>query len=144
MPGTPRTRAPSAADIAAAMAVLTPHITPPAPPPPPPADNSVVKLVVGGVVALIGIIMAALFIWVGSSVQDLSRSVTLMSANVDNLQKSITELQQGQGANSKSTSDLQAQVAAGAARSTAIEQDMNRVKERVRILEGQRPLNTGT
>ena len=123
---------PTAADIAAAIATASANA---------PKDDGITKLVVGGIVSFIGVTMMALFFWVGTSVNDLSKSVTIMGANVENLQKSITDLQQGQGATSKTTSDLQAQVAAGAARTTAIEQDASRMKERLRILEGQKPLN---
>ena len=104
-------------------------------------QDRVTNLVTNAFIFAAGSILLALLFWVGSSITDLSKSVTLMSANVDNLQKSITELQQGQGATSKTTSDLQAGLAAGGARTGAIEADIVRVKERVRMLEGQKPLN---
>lgn len=138
MATTPRTRAPSAASIAAAVAALTPV---PVPVPAPRQENSLAEKIIGGAATLIGAIILALLFWVGNSIGDLSKSVTLMSANVDNLQKAIADLQQGQGATSKTTSDLQAGLAASGARTTAIENDVTRVKERVRMLEGQRPLN---
>lgn len=64
-----------------------------------------------------------------------------MSANVDTLSKLISDLQSGQGASSKTISDLQRSDAAQDARDQAYEADMSRVKEHVRMLEGQRPLD---
>lgn len=139
MPTGTRTRPPTAADVAAAITALSAatgaagsgHAK----------DDSLSKSVVNGAVGIVGLILVALIFWIGSSINDLSKSVMIMSANVDSLQKSIGQLQQGQGETSKTTTDLQAGLAAGGARTTAIEADINRVKERVRQLEGQRPLN---
>lgn len=129
-------KSPSTADIAAAILAASAAI----PAAPVQKDDSLSKTVITGICALLGAIVLALIFWVGSSVSTLSTDVTKMSANVDNLQKSITDLQQGQGASAKTIADLQAGQAASGARSTAIEQDIGRIKERVRTLEGQPPL----
>lgn len=133
-------RGPTAAEIAAAIAVAS-AAPPPAPAPAPAKEDSLSKTLVNGAVSVIGLIIVALIFWIGNSINDLSKSVVIMSTNVESLQKSIGQLQQGQGETSKTTSDLQAGLAAGGARTTAIEADVTRVKERVRMLEGQRPLN---
>jgi Flp pilus assembly pilin Flp len=119
---------------------------PPAPVPVPIRDDDrgVTKLIVGGVIAVIGVIMLAVFGWVGTSVNGLNTTVTKMSANVDQLQKSIADLQQTQGTATQQLSDIRTQNARQDARDDAIEAEMKRVKDRVRIAEGQKPLRTDT
>jgi len=70
--------------------------------------------------------------------------VTKMSANVDQLQKSIADLQQTQGTATQQLSDIRTQNARQDARDDAIEAEMKRVKDRVRIAEGQKPLRNDT
>ena len=98
------------------------------------------KLIVGGVVILIGAIMLGLFGWVGTSVNGLNTAVTKMSANVDQLQKSIADLQQTQGTAAQQLSDIRNTNTRQDARDDAIEAEMKRVKDRLRIAEGQKPL----
>lgn len=107
-------------------------------------DRGVTKLVVGGVIALIGAIMLGLFFWVGGSVNSLNTTVTKMSANVDQLQKSIADLQQTQGSATQALGDLRATNAKQDAEQLAIKEDLNRMKERIRIVEGQPPLRGST
>lgn len=103
-------------------------------------DKGVTKVIVGGVTAMIGAIMLVLILWVGSSVSGLSTAVTKMSANVDQLQKSITDLQQSQGTASQQLADGKATDARQDARLDAHDVENNRMKERLRLLEGQPPL----
>jgi outer membrane murein-binding lipoprotein Lpp len=115
--------------------------------PPAPArddDRGVTKLIVGGVVILIGAIMLGLFGWVGTSVNGLNTTVTKMSTNVDQLQKSIAELQQTQGSAAQQLSDLRITNTRQDARHDAVEADLKRMKERIRMAEGQRPLSGDT
>lgn len=123
-----RTRAPanSTADIVAAIQALNAQQD----------ERGVMKHAPGIIVA----ILLGLIFWVGATLLSLNNTVTRMSANVDTLSKSISDLQSGQGASSKTIGDLQALTARQDARSDAIEADMSRVKERMRILEGQKPL----
>jgi len=86
-------------------------------------------------------IILALCLWVGASVSSLGTTVTRMSANVDALSKSIADLQTSQGSASVQLSDTKATNAKHDARADAMEADIVRVKERVRILEGQAPLH---
>lgn len=122
-----RTRAQSAttADIVAAVQALTPE------------EKGFAKHATSITVAVI----LALILWAGGQLWGLNNTVTRMSANVDTLTKSISDLQQGQGSSSKTIGDLQRSDAAQDARAMAIEADINRVKERVRLLEGQKPLD---
>jgi len=139
MATAPRKRAPKAtpapppastADIVSAMVTLNAQQD----------DRGITKVIVGGVCAAIGAILLALIFWVGSSVNSLSTNVTKMSANVDQLQKSISDLQTTQGTASQQLADGKATDARQDARADAIDADINRMKERVRILEGQKPL----
>lgn len=107
-------------------------------------DAGVTKLIVGGIVVLIGVIMLGVFGWVGSSVNGLNTTVTKMSANVDQLQKSIADLQQTQGTATQQLSDIRTQNARQDARADAVEADLKRMKERIRMAEGQRPLTGDT
>ena len=144
MPSTiPPTPSPSLMEIMQAMQLMQ---APPAPVPVPIRDDDrgVTKLIVGGVIAVIGVIMLAVFGWVGTSVNGLNTTVTKMSANVDQLQKSIADLQQTQGTATQQLSDIRTQNARQDARDDAIEAEMKRVKDRVRIAEGQKPLRTDT
>ncbi|WP_298810648.1 hypothetical protein [uncultured Sphingomonas sp.] len=122
-------------DIAAIVAATR---APPAPVPVqlPPDDRGLAKHASTVIVAII----LALCLWVGNSVSSLGTTVTRMSANVDALQKGIADLQASQGSASVQLSDTKATNAKQDARADAMEADMSRVKERVRILEGQRPL----
>jgi hypothetical protein len=107
-------------------------------------SGGVTKLIVGGIVVLIGVIMLGVFGWVGSSVNGLNTTVTKMSANVDQLQKSIADLQQTQGTATQQLSDIRTQNARQDARADAVEADLKRMKERIRMAEGQKPLTGDT
>lgn len=91
--------------------------------------------------AFIGAVLLALILWFGTQVWTLTTTVTTLNATVATLAKSIDDLQTGQNGSSKITSDLQAGQAAAKATTDAIKEDMNRIKERVRMLEGQKPLD---
>ena len=106
--------------------------------------GGVTKLIVGGIVVLIGVIMLGVFGWGGSSVNGLNQTVTKMSANVDQLQKSIADLQQTQGTASQQLSDLRITNTRQDARHDAVEADLKRMKERIRMVEGQKPLSGDT
>lgn len=103
----------------------------------PAEEKGIAKHAPGIIVAILLMLIA----WTGSTLLNLNTTVTRLSANVDTLSKSIGDLQSGQGASSKTISDLQRSDAAQDARDNAFEADMNRVKERVRVLEGQKPLD---
>jgi len=107
-------------------------------------DRGVTKLIVGAIVVLIGVIMLGVFGWVGSSVNSLNTTVTKMSANVDQLQKSIADLQQTQGTATQQLADIRTTNAKQDAEQLAIKEDLNRMKERIRIVEGQPPLRGST
>lgn len=106
--------------------------------------QGVTKLIVGAIVVLIGVIMLGVFGWVGSSVNSLNTTVTKMSANVDQLQKSIADLQQTQGTATQQLADIRTTNAKQDAEQLAIKEDLNRMKERIRIAEGQPPLRGST
>lgn len=133
-------------EIIQMMAVMNPTPAAVAVAPLVPRDDSggVTKLIVGGIVVLIGVIMLGVFGWVGSSVNGLNTTVTKMSANVDQLQKSIADLQQTQGTATQQLSDIRTQNARQDARADAVEADLKRMKERIRMAEGQRPLTGDT
>lgn len=141
MSSPPLTPSPSLMEIMQAMQLM--HTPNPVPVPVPVRDDDrgVTKLIVGGVVILIGAIMLGLFGWVGTSVNGLNTTVTKMSANVDQLQKSIADLQQTQGTAAQQLSDIRNTNTRQDARDDAIEAEMKRVKDRVRMAEGQKPLN---
>lgn len=122
-------------EIAALVAATRP---PPAPAPVqlPHDDRGLAKHASTVIVAII----LALCLWVGNSVSSLGTTVTRMSANVDALQKGIADLQASQGSASVQLSDTKATNAKQDARADAMEADIGRVKERVRILEGQKPI----
>lgn len=130
---------PSLMEIMQAMQLMQ------SPPPATPAplrdsEGGVTKLVVGGICAMLGAIILALIFWLGSSVSGLTTTVTKMSANVDQLQKSIADLQQTQGTATQQLSDIRTTNAKQDAEQLAIKEDLNRMKERIRIVEGQPPL----
>ncbi len=138
---TPPTPSPTLMEIMQAMQLMhTPSAPVPVPVPARDDDRGVTKLIVGGVVILIGAIMLGLFGWVGTSVNGLNTTVTKMSANVDQLQKSIADLQQTQGTAAQQLSDIRNTNTRQDARDDAIEAEMKRVKDRLRLAEGQKPL----
>jgi septal ring factor EnvC (AmiA/AmiB activator) len=105
-------------------------------------DRGVTKAIVGGICAMLGAIILALIFWVGSSVNGLGTTVTKMSANVDQLQKSIADLQQTQGTATQQLSDIRTTNAKQDAEQDAVKADIVRMKERLRIVEGQKPLKS--
>lgn len=132
-------------NISELLTIITALKAPPAPPAPASSDkDSVTKVIIGGIVTILGAVVLALIFWVGTSVSDLSKSVTTMSANVDQLQKAIADLQQSQGTASQQLADGKATNARQDARADAIEADVGRIKERLRIVEGQKPLELPT
>ena len=133
---------PSMNDMLTIIAALRPAATPTTATPGPEKEGTT-KVVVGGVISMIGAIILGLIFWVGSSVNGLSTSVTKMGANLDQLQKSISDLQQSQGTTSQQLSDGKAVNARQDARMDAVDADINRMKERLRIVEGQKPLPDG-
>lgn len=130
MATAPRKRAPASPapdpNLVAALAALTP-----------PEERGIAK----HAASIIGAVILALILWAGGQLLNLNNTVTRMSADVSALSKSIDGLQSGQGASAKTIGDLQRSDAAQDARDNAYEADMNRVKERVRMLEGQKPLD---
>lgn len=145
-PTPPTGPSPSLMEIMQAMALIHPPTPlPPIPHTPAEKDGGVAKVVVGGICTMLGAIILALIFWVGSSVNGLGTTVTKMSANVDQLQKSIADLQQTQGTASQQLADGKATDARQDARLEAHDVETNRIKERLRIVEGQPPLrgNTG-
>ncbi|TCP94482.1 hypothetical protein C8J42_101948 [Sphingomonas sp. PP-CE-1A-559] len=107
----------------------------------PPAVASEERGLAKHAATIIVAIILALCLWVGASVSSLGTTVTRMSANVDALQKGIADLQTSQGSASIQLSDTKATNAKQDARADAMEADVLRVKERVRMLEGQRPVH---
>lgn len=108
-------------------------------PPVPPVDNSgntFAKAAGGIIVALV----LALMVWVGSTLSGLTTSMATLTANVSSVQKSIADLQQSQGSAAQQLADGKANDAKQDARLDAHEADTNRIKERIRMLEGQEPL----
>jgi len=107
--------------------------------PPVPVDNSgnsFAKAAGGIIVALV----LALMVWVGSTLSGLTTSMATLTANVSSVQKSIADLQQSQGSAAQQLADGKANDAKQDARLDAHEADTNRIKERIRVLEGQPPL----
>lgn len=88
---------------------------------------------------LVTLILGILF-YFATTVMSLTTAVTTLSANVNAMSKGISDLQVGQAASSKTVGDLQAASARQDARSDALDADIGRVKERVRILEGLKPV----
>lgn len=124
---TPPERPPSMNDILTAMSIFQR---------PAPEEKGLAKHASTIVVAII----LALCLWVGASVTSLSTTVTRMSANLDSLQKSMSDLQASQSAATGKVADIQAAVAKQDARVLAVEQDQQRMRDRLRIVEGQKPL----
>jgi len=145
----PPPASPSLMEIMQAMALVHPAPAPVAPVPvavPVTAekDGGVTKLIIGGVIAFIGFILLLTFGYAANSLTNLNTTVTKMSSNVDQLQKSIAELQQTQGSASQQLSDLRITNTRQDARDDAVEADLKRMKERIRMAEGQKPLSGDT
>jgi hypothetical protein len=108
-----------------------------------PVDNSgntFAKTAGGVIVALV----LALMVWVGSTLSGLTTSMATLTANVSSVQKSIADLQTSQGSAAQQLADGKANDAKQDARLDAHEADTNRIKERIRMLEGQEPLTSGS
>ena len=120
--------------VALARSLATP---PPAPPQAP--ENGILKAIAAGA----GTILVALCIWVGSTISGLSNTMTKVSTNVDAMTKQIGDMQVTQQTTTGRMSDMQAAIAKNGSRIDAIADDQTRLRERMRIVEGQKPLNLG-
>lgn len=92
--------------------------------------------------SMIVAVMLALLFWFGSTVFNLTTAVTTLSVNVNQMAKTMTDYQGVQAGSAKTIGDLQERTAREDARISAVEQDGLRTKERIRILEGQKPLSS--
>lgn len=128
---TPPPAPPNLTELLAALATLRPQT------PPQTADE---KNLLKGASTIIGAIVLALCLWVGSSVNGLGTTVTRIAANIDAVQKSLSDLQATQSSTAQQLSDMKAVNAKQDARADAVDADLVRVKERMRIIEGQKPL----
>lgn len=123
---------PTLADVLAAARALAPA---PSGPPPSLADglaNRASTLLTGFVSA--AVLAAAGGLW------SMSSTLSSVSTKVDTVQKTITDIQADQRAADGRVSDLQAAVAKQDSRLSGYSDRLDRVLERVRILEGQKPL----
>lgn len=109
------------------------------PPPPAPASPDERGIAKHAATIIVAIILG-LCMWVGSTVSSLSTAVTKMQGTMDEVQRSVGNLQASQTTAVQQVSDLRTLVAKGDARADAVEADVGRVKERIRILEGQKPI----
>ena len=89
-------------------------------------------------------IILALCLWVGATLVSVGQTLSTMLANVNSIQKSVDEIKVNQNTTSDKVADLQSRVAQHDLRLNAIELDATRMKERIRIVEGQKPLSPGT
>lgn len=124
---------PTLSDILTALAAMR------QPPPPPADERGIAKHAATIVVTVIG----GLCLWVGSSVTGLNTTVTRMTATVEQVVKALSELQESEDALKKDVAEQQAANARQDARADAVEADLGRVKDRVRVLEGMPPLRRG-
>ena len=116
---------------------------PVAPVVPPASETSLTRAIITGTSAMIGIIVIGLLAWVATSVSNLNTNMGIVSVSLTTIQKSIADLQQSQGSAAQQLADGKAIDAKQDARLDAHEADMSRVKERIRLLEGQPPVNVG-
>jgi len=116
----------------------------PAPVAAPSSDkDSLTRAIITGVSATIGLIIIGLLGWMATSVSTLNTNMGIVSVSLTTIQKSIADLQQSQGSAAQQLADGKAIDAKQDARIEAHEADMSRVKERIRLLEGQPPVNIG-
>lgn len=107
-------------------------------------ENSLTRALITGASAIIGIIIIGLLGWMATSVATLNTNMGIVSTNISGIQKSIADLQTSQGSAAQQLSDMRTQNARQDARADAVEADVKRMKERIRMTEGQKPLTGDT
>lgn len=140
MPNSP-TPPPSLMEIMQAVQLMQPaHAVPVVAPIVAEKENSLTRALITGASAIIGIIIIGLLAWMATSVATLNTNMGIVSTNINGIQKSIADLQTSQGSAAQQLSDMRTQNARQDARDDAVEADIKRMKERIRMTEGQKPL----
>ncbi len=121
---------PSMNDILTAVAALRPA---------PVEEKGLAKHVGTIIVAL----LLALCLWVGATLVSVGNTLTKVSTSVDNIQKSVDELKLAQNGMNDKIADLQSRLAQHDQRLNSIDGIDTRLAERLRIVEGQKPLSAG-
>lgn len=114
---------PSAAELIAAMQEIN-------------KESGLAKYVPLVVIAMI----VGLLGWVGTSLAGLPSSIATMSANLASVQKSVDEIKMQQGGLTDKVSDLQSRLAQHDLRLNAMDQWRATTNDRLRLVEGQHPL----
>lgn len=117
---------PSLAEILAAARAL-------APTPPPSSADGMAKQVS---TVLVGLVSAA-FIAAATGLFSMSGTLASVKTTLDTVQKSVNDMQADRRADAGRISDIQTAVAKQDGRITAGAEGLDRVRERVRLLEGQ-------
>ena len=121
---------PSMNDILTAVAALRPA---------PVEEKGFAKFGFPVVIALV----IGLLGWAGASLSSLSTAVATMAANLTTVQKSVDELNTRTAGITDKIADLQSRLAQHDLRLNAVETEDLRMKERIRIAEGQKPIKAG-
>lgn len=88
----------------------------------------------------LALIVLAMGFWMATTISTLQNTLTQVSTTVTAINKTLGDVQASQGATVSEVSDLKAQNAALAQRVTTIETGIQRNADRMRLLEGQKPL----
>ncbi|MFW2829868.1 hypothetical protein [Sphingomonas sp. ID0503] len=121
----------SLAELAAALKVLQP------PPAPVAAEATGIAKHAGTIVVAI---MLALCLWVGATIYSLAQTTTQVSTKLDAMQKALDGMSSEQQQTGQRIAEIMAAQAKGDQRLTAVELEQQRMRERLRAVEGQAPL----
>lgn len=103
---------------------------------PAPEESGLAKYIA----AAIGAIAIALCLWVGSTLVSVGQTISTMNANVINIGKAVDDLKTQQSGLGDKVADLQSRLAQHDLRLNAIDQWRQSTNDRLRIVEGQKPL----
>lgn len=97
-----------------------------------------------GIAKHVGTILCAAIIamgvWMASTISSLQNTLTSVSTKVDAITKTLGDVQTAQGGSVAAIGDIKAQNAGLAQRVATLETNSQRLNERMRIVEGQKPL----
>lgn len=108
---------------------------------PPEESSGVQKIVVMIMVPIVVAIVVGLLAWVGTTVSGVGSSISSMQTSLIMVQKSVDALTAKQTDEHDKIAEVASRVSQHDLRLNSLEQGQSRQNDRIRIAEGQKPLN---
>lgn len=90
----------------------------------------------------LAVLVIGMGVWMASTISSLQNTLTGVSTKVDAISKTLGDVQTAQNGSVAAIGDIKAQNVGLAQRVTTLETNVQRLNDRMRIVEGQKPLET--